>query len=138
VFGSLRCDCGDQLHEALRRIDGAGRGVVIYLQQEGRGIGLLNKVRAYALQDEGADTVEANERLGLPVDSRSYELAAAILRDMGVTSVNLLTNNPDKVSQLESLGVTVAARTSLEVPANDTDRRYLETKRERMGHLLQL
>lgn len=138
VFGSLRCDCGEQLHEALRRVDEAGRGVVIYLQQEGRGIGLINKVRAYALQDQGADTVDANVQLGLPADSRSYELAAAILKDLGVDSVDLLTNNPDKVTQLQELGVKVERRTPLEIPANDVDRRYLETKRERMGHLLTL
>jgi 3,4-dihydroxy 2-butanone 4-phosphate synthase/GTP cyclohydrolase II len=138
VFGSKRCDCGEQLHESMRRIDDAGCGVLIYLKQEGRGIGLLNKVRAYALQDDGADTVDANEQLGLPIDARSYDLAAAILRDLGVASINLLTNNPDKVGQLKKLGVHVAHREHLEIAANDVDRRYLETKRERMGHLLNL
>lgn len=138
VFGSLRCDCGDQLHESLRRINSVGRGVIIYLQQEGRGIGLINKVSAYALQDQGADTVEANEQLGLPADARSYELAAAILRNLGITSIDLLTNNPDKVNQLGNLGVTVARRIQLEIAANDVDRRYLQTKKERMGHLLKL
>jgi 3,4-dihydroxy 2-butanone 4-phosphate synthase/GTP cyclohydrolase II len=138
VFGSRRCDCGEQLHEALRRIDERGRGVLIYLHQEGRGIGLINKVRAYSLQDQGADTVEANEQLGLPVDSRSYELAAAMLRDLGVRSIDVLTNNPDKVEQLEKLGVAVERRVPIEIAANEVDRRYLETKRERMGHLLNL
>lgn len=138
VFGSLRCDCGEQLHAAMRAIESNGSGIVIYLRQEGRGIGLLNKVRAYALQDEGADTVEANERLGLPVDARQYGMAAAILRALGVSSVDLLTNNPDKMDQLSELGITVAHRTPLEVPATLADRAYLETKRDRMGHLLSL
>ncbi|MCI1935472.1 MAG: GTP cyclohydrolase II [Bifidobacteriaceae bacterium] len=138
AFGSLRCDCGDQLRAAMRRIEAAGRGVIIYLEQEGRGIGLLNKIRAYAEQDEGADTVDANTRLGLPVDARHYGFAAAILRALGIGSVNLLTNNPDKMEQLESMGISVAQRTSVEMPANPVDHDYLVTKRDRMGHLLSL
>jgi len=136
VFRSRRCDCGPQLDLALRRIEEAGSGLVVYLRQEGRGIGLVNKIRAYALQDGGADTVEANHALGFPGDLRRYDVAAAILRDLGVRSVVLLTNNPDKVRGLQDASFLVEARLPHVGPANDDNRRYMETKRRRMGHLL--
>ncbi len=136
VFRSRRCDCGPQLDLALQRIEEAGSGVVVYLRQEGRGIGLVNKIRAYALQDEGADTVEANHALGFADDLRRYDVAAEILRDLGVRSVVLLTNNPDKIQGLQEAGLTVEARLPHVVAAHDDNRRYLETKRARMGHLL--
>jgi 3,4-dihydroxy 2-butanone 4-phosphate synthase/GTP cyclohydrolase II len=135
VFRSRRCDCGPQLDLALRRIEEAGSGLVIYLRQEGRGIGLVNKIRAYALQDGGADTVEANHALGFPGDLRRYDVAAAILRDLGVRSVVLLTNNLDKVRGLQEAGFTVEARLPHLAPVNDDNRRYMETKRDKMGHL---
>ncbi len=137
VFGSQRCDCGRQLELALQRVQASGRGVLLYLRQEGRGIGLLNKTRAYRLQELGRDTVEANLELGLDVDPRDYCLAAAILRDLGVLRVRLLTNNPAKVRALESCGLQVE-RASLEVPATPGNAAYLRTKRDRMGHLLDL
>jgi 3,4-dihydroxy 2-butanone 4-phosphate synthase/GTP cyclohydrolase II len=137
VFRSRRCDCGPQLELALRRIEEAGSGLVIYLRQEGRGIGLVNKIRAYALQDCGADTVEANHALGFPGDLRRYDVAAEILRDLGVRSVALLTNNPDKVSGLEEAGFAVAGRLPHLGPVNEDNRRYLEAKRAKMGHLLE-
>ena len=136
VFRSRRCDCGPQLDLALRRIEEAGSGLVVYLRQEGRGIGLVNKIRAYALQDGGADTVEANHALGFPGDLRRYDVAAAILRDLGVRSVVLLTNNPDKVRGLQDASFLVEARLPHVVPANDDNRRYMEPTRRRMGHLL--
>ncbi|MBS2031147.1 MAG: GTP cyclohydrolase II [Deltaproteobacteria bacterium] len=136
VFGSLKCDCREQLQSALASIERAGRGMVIYLRQEGRGIGLINKVRAYALQEKGADTIEANERLGLPVEGRSYDAAAAMLEHLGVKSVKLLTNNPDKLEKLTALGVKVVGRLPVVVPANPYSARYLAVKRERMAHLL--
>jgi 3,4-dihydroxy 2-butanone 4-phosphate synthase/GTP cyclohydrolase II len=135
VFGSHRCDCGPQLDEALSRIVEEGRGVVIYLRgHEGRGIGLVEKLRAYALQDAGRDTVEANLDLGLPADARHYGAATQILRDLGVHSVRLLTNNPDKTISLEEYGVPVAARVPLTPRPNDHNLAYLQTKRDRMGH----
>lgn len=136
VFHSLRCDCGPQLDEALARIVAAGRGLVIYLRQEGRGIGLLDKIRAYALQDAGRDTVEANLELGLPIDGRDYGLAAQILHTLGVHQVRLLTNNPDKIQTISDFGVRVVAREPLLVPASDDNRAYLRTKKEKLGHLL--
>jgi GTP cyclohydrolase II len=136
VLGSLKCDCREQLHSALSSIERAGRGMVIYLRQEGRGIGLINKVRAYALQEAGADTIEANELLGLPVEGRSYDAAAALLKHLGVESVKLLTNNPDKLDKLGALGVKVTGRLPVIVPANPHSARYLAVKRERMAHLL--
>ena len=137
VFGSRRCDCGPQLDEALERVAAEGRGVVIYLRgHEGRGIGLVAKLQAYALQDGGRDTVDANLDLGLPADARHYGTATQILRDLGVGSVRLLTNNPDKVSNLEEFGIGVAARVPLTPHANDHNIAYLLTKRDRMGHLL--
>lgn len=136
IFGSLKCDCREQLQSALASVERAGRGMVIYLRQEGRGIGLINKVRAYALQEQGADTIEANQLLGLPVEGRSYDAAAALLEHLGVESVKLLTNNPDKLDKLSALGIDVTGRLPVIVPANPYSARYLEVKRERMAHLL--
>jgi GTP cyclohydrolase II len=136
VFGSLKCDCGPQLKEALRIIGAAGGGVLLYLRQEGRGIGLINKVRAYSLQDRGLDTVDANRRLGFADDERDYGHAAAILRALGIDQVRLLTNNPDKVAGLEAAGIKVAERVAHQMPANPHNADYLATKRKRSGHLL--
>jgi GTP cyclohydrolase II len=136
VLHSLRCDCRDQLSAALERIVGEKAGAVVYLRQEGRGIGLGNKIRAYALQQRGLDTVEANLRLGFPADSRHYDVAAKILLDQGVRSVALMTNNPSKVEGLERAGLHVVRRVPLEVAANPYNETYLETKRTRMGHIL--
>ncbi|HEV2107366.1 MAG TPA: GTP cyclohydrolase II [Thermomicrobiales bacterium] len=138
VFGSCRCDCGEQLASAMLRIQEQGRGVLLYLRQEGRGIGLINKLRAYALQDQGLDTVEANRALGLPEDVRDYGYAAAILRDLGVHQVRLLTNNPAKIAGLEEHGIEVVERLPLPVRPNPDNLQYLRTKEERMGHLLSL
>jgi GTP cyclohydrolase II len=135
VLHSLRCDCGAQLDAALERISREGRGVVIYLVQEGRGIGLGNKVKAYALQDQGKDTVEANLELGFAADSRHYDLAAGMLRDLGVTSVRLMTNNPAKRTGLEEAGIKVAALVPHHVGVTRDNASYLETKREKMGHI---
>jgi GTP cyclohydrolase II len=136
VFHSLRCDCRAQLELALSRITDEGRGLLIYEHQEGRGIGLLNKLRAYELQDHGADTVEANERLGFKVDLRSYDLPGAILRYFGLTKVRLLSNNPDKVQAVERAGVKVAARIPCLVDPVDSSQAYLRTKKNKMGHLI--
>lgn len=137
VFGSLRCDCGDQLDAALATVAAEGAGVVVYLRgHEGRGIGLLHKIRAYALQDRGHDTVDANLALGLPVDSRTYGVAAQILVDLGVRRIRLLTNNPEKLAGLAGYGLTEVARVPLPVSPNPENVRYLETKRARLGHLL--
>ena len=138
VFGSRRCDCGEQLELALERIGTEGRGALIYLRQEGRGIGLLNKLRAYHLQDNGLDTVEANLELGLPIDQRDYGRAARILRDLGVSRVRLMTNNPDKVAGLTNLGIDVVERLPLVVPATAQNAHYLEVKQRKMGHLLDI
>ncbi|WOL08738.1 putative bifunctional riboflavin biosynthesis protein RIBA 1, chloroplastic [Canna indica] len=136
IFGSARCDCGDQLSMAMQMIEKAGRGVVVYLRgHEGRGIGLGHKLRAYNLQDDGRDTVEANEELGLPVDSREYGIGAQILRDLGVRSMQLITNNPAKYGGLKGYGLSVAGRVSLITPITKDNRRYLETKRVKMGHV---
>ena len=134
TLGSRKCDCRDQLDQALKAISAAGRGVVVYLRQEGRGIGLGNKIRAYALQSEGADTVEANEALGFAADLRSYELAAAILTDLGVRSVALMTNNPDKVAGLEQAGLTVTHRVPHWGEKHEHNQDYMEVKRTKLGH----
>jgi GTP cyclohydrolase II len=135
VFGSLKCDCGPQLKEALRIIGDAGGGILLYLRQEGRGIGLANKLRAYALQDRGLDTVEANRRLGFADDERDYDHAAAMLKALGVESVRLLTNNPAKVAGLEEAGIKVVERAPHHMPANPHNADYLATKRKKSGHL---
>lgn len=136
ALGSMRCDCRDQLQAALSRIGGAGCGVLLYLRQEGRGIGLLNKVRAYSLQDDGLDTVDANLALGLPEDGRDYESAARMLDALGVKSVRLLTNNPDKVSQLEAHGVEVVERVPHVMEVHHHNAEYLKTKARRQGHYI--
>lgn len=136
VFSSLKCDCRAQLLEAQRHVQNAERGCVVYLRQEGRGIGLANKIRAYALQQQGANTIEANEQLHLPVDARTYGLAALILKDLGVRSINLLTNNPDKLESLAASGVRVLGRLPLVVAPNPHSERYLDVKRDSMRHLL--
>jgi 3,4-dihydroxy 2-butanone 4-phosphate synthase/GTP cyclohydrolase II len=138
VFGSQRCDCGQQLHAAMRAVARRGAGVILYLRQEGRGIGLANKLRAYALQDEGFDTVEANVRLGFPPDLRDYGIGAQILTDLGVRSLDLLTNNPRKIVGLEAHGLQIHSRVPLRVPVNRFNRKYLATKRDKLGHLLDL
>jgi len=138
VFGSERCDCGEQLDAALTQIEQAGSGVLVYMFDEGRGIGLLNKIRAYALQDQGRDTVEANHALGFAADMRDYKTAAHILFDLGARRVRLMTNNPDKVQQLEEYGLTVAERVPIEIPPRTANRDYLRTKRTKFGHLLSL
>ena len=136
VFHSARCDCGDQLESALGRIDGEKRGVLLYLNQEGRGIGISNKILAYALQDQGFDTVEANERLGFKPDQRDYGIGAQILRDLGVRSMRLLTNNPRKFVGLEGYGLSVSRTVPIEIPATDSTRRYLKAKKDKLGHRL--
>ena len=137
VFGSRRCDCQAQLHRALREIEEKGEGVVIYLRQEGRGIGILNKLKAYGLQDEGYDTVEANHKLGFEDDLRDYAVAAQIIKDLGIKSVSLKTNNPSKIRGLESYNVKVSGREAIEIGHNGIDRNYLKVKKEKMGHLLE-
>ncbi len=136
VFHSLRCDCGEQLESALSMIEREGQGVLLYLSQEGRGIGLLNKLRAYRLQEDGLDTVEANERLGLPADLRDYGIGAQILVDLGLGSIRILTNNPKKIRGLEGYGLSVSAQIPIEHAPNEHNAAYLRTKAERMGHTL--
>ncbi|MBN1241085.1 MAG: GTP cyclohydrolase II [Spirochaetales bacterium] len=138
ALGSRRCDCGPQLHAALRAIEKAGRGVVVYHQEEGRGIGLVNKLRAYALQDSGYDTLDANIALGFKADEREYRIPAEMLRKLGVRSVRLMTNNPEKVEHMEAAGLRVSERVAHELPVHHHDAAYLRTKKERFGHLLAL
>jgi 3,4-dihydroxy 2-butanone 4-phosphate synthase/GTP cyclohydrolase II len=138
VFGSIKCDCGQQLRTALKLIAGEGCGAIVYQQQEGRGIGIINKIRAYALQDEGADTIEANERLGLAVDLRRYEQCAEILGDLGLNHVRLISNNPEKMRALEENGIKVVERVPLAITPMDAAKNYLRTKKEKMGHLLEV
>jgi GTP cyclohydrolase II len=135
VFGSLRCDCRQQLEMALGMIASAGAGVLIYEQQEGRGIGLMAKLKAYELQDQGLDTVEANERLGFKADHREFDLPAAVLQALGIEAVRLLSNNPDKVAALERAGIRVAERVPCEAPHHERSEQYLKTKKEKLGHL---
>jgi 3,4-dihydroxy 2-butanone 4-phosphate synthase/GTP cyclohydrolase II len=136
VFGSQRCDCNEQLHTSMSVIEKEGNGIVLYMRQEGRGIGLLNKLKAYKLQDEGKDTVEANEALGFHADVRDYSLAAQILLDLGVKKVRLLTNNPKKIVGLKGFGIEVVERVSIEVKASSTNEKYLKTKRDKLGHMI--
>lgn len=137
VFGSTKCDCGAQLHQTMQMIEMEGCGAIVYQQQEGRGIGILNKIRAYALQDEGADTVEANELLGLAVDSREYRQCAEILYDLGLCQVRVISNNPLKLKALEDAGLKIVERVSIQVEPTERANHYLRTKKEKMGHLLE-
>jgi 3,4-dihydroxy 2-butanone 4-phosphate synthase / GTP cyclohydrolase II len=138
IFGSLRCDCGPQLHRAMEMIEKEGKGVIVYMNQEGRGIGLMNKLKAYKLQEEGKDTVEANHALGLPMDSRDYGVGAQILRDLGITKLRLLSNNPKKRAGLLGYGLEIIENISIEIQPNTHNKKYLETKRDKMGHSLKL
>jgi GTP cyclohydrolase II len=137
VFGSLKCDCKQQLDAALTYIQMAGNGLVLYLRQEGRGIGLANKIRAYALQEQGHDTIDANTLLGFPDDARTYETAVLMLRQLEVASIHLMTNNPGKIKALEELGIQITGRIPLLTPSNEHSAFYLKTKRSRMGHILE-
>ena len=136
VFGSRRCDCGEQLACALQKIEEEKRGVVLYMRQEGRGIGLVNKILAYAFQEEGKDTVEANEVLGLKADLRDYGIGAQILKDLGLVQIRLMTNNPKKIVGLDGYGLKIIERVPLEINANEINEKYLRTKRDKLGHLI--
>jgi 3,4-dihydroxy 2-butanone 4-phosphate synthase/GTP cyclohydrolase II len=137
VFGSTKCDCGRQLHAAMQLIEREGRGAIVYQLQEGRGIGIINKIRAYALQDEGADTVEANERLGFAVDLREYRQCAEVLFDLGLCKVRMMSNNPLKLRAMEEAGLRIVERVALEVESAEPATRYLRTKKQKLGHLLE-
>jgi 3,4-dihydroxy 2-butanone 4-phosphate synthase/GTP cyclohydrolase II len=136
VFGSTKCDCGLQLKLAMQLIEAEGRGAIVYQQQEGRGIGIINKIRAYALQDEGADTVEANEKLGFVIDARNYQQCAEILSDLGLCQIRVMSNNPDKIKALEDAGLKITERVPLEVETPETAAHYLRVKKEKLGHML--
>ncbi|MBE9518300.1 MAG: GTP cyclohydrolase II, partial [Bacteroidetes bacterium] len=138
IFGSFRCDCGDQLHEAMKMVQKEGQGVIIYLNQEGRGIGLYNKMKAYKLQEEGRDTVEANVELGFQDDERDYGVGAGMLHTLGIRNIRLITNNPVKKAGLEGYGMTIVETIQLEIPSNKHNQFYLETKRDKMGHFLNI
>ena len=138
IFGSKRCECGEQLHEAMRRIEREGKGILVYLNQEGRGIGLMNKIKAYKLQEQGEDTVEANIHLGFDADQRDYGVGAHILRAMGAKKLRLMTNNPVKRIGLESFGIVIAENIAIEVQPNPYNLRYMRTKKEKMHHTLHL
>jgi GTP cyclohydrolase II len=136
VFGSIKCDCGPQLHKTMEMINAAGRGAIVYQQQEGRGIGIINKIRAYSLQDEGADTVEANEKLGFAVDARNYQQCAEILFDLGLCEVRVISNNPDKLRALKNAGLRIVERIPIEIKTEQPAAHYLRVKKEKLGHLL--
>lgn len=138
LFGSRRCDCGDQLHRAMSMVEKEGKGVIVYMRQEGRGIGLVNKIKAYALQEEGKDTVEANIELGFKPDLRDYGIGAQILADLGVRKMRLLTNNPKKIVGLEGYGIEIIKRVSIEIDPNENNLHYMKTKKKKMGHLLKI
>jgi 3,4-dihydroxy 2-butanone 4-phosphate synthase/GTP cyclohydrolase II len=138
IFGSCKCDCGDQLHRAMQMVEEEGKGLIVYMSQEGRGIGLINKLKAYHLQEQGLDTVDANIRLGFKPDERDYGIGAQILRDLGVTQMRLITNNPVKRSGLEGYGLTITETVPLIIKPNDYNRKYLKTKQDRMGHHLDI
>jgi 3,4-dihydroxy 2-butanone 4-phosphate synthase/GTP cyclohydrolase II len=138
IFGSKRCDCGDQLHHAMRMVEKEGKGVILYMNQEGRGIGLFNKIKAYKLQEEGRDTVEANIELGFQDDERDYGVGAQILRDLGITNMRLITNNPVKRIGLEAYGLSISEIVHIEIEPNQHNMLYLKTKRDKMGHFLEL
>ena len=137
VFGSTKCDCGQQLKAAMKLISDAGNGAIVYQQQEGRGIGIINKIRAYALQDNGADTIEANQRLGLPVDLRRYEQCAEIIRHLGLRRIRLISNNPEKIDAMRRSGLEIVESVPLRIKLHQSLLRYLRTKRDQMGHLIQ-
>jgi len=138
LFGSKRCDCGDQLHHAMSMVAKEGKGVIVYMRQEGRGIGLVNKIKAYALQEEGKDTVEANIALGFKPDLRDYGIGAQILADLGVHKMRLMTNNPKKIVGLEGYGIKVVQRVPIEIDPNENNIHYMKTKKKKMGHLLKV
>jgi 3,4-dihydroxy 2-butanone 4-phosphate synthase/GTP cyclohydrolase II len=138
LFGSKRCDCGDQLHRAMSMVEKEGKGVIVYMRQEGRGIGLVNKIKAYALQEKGKDTVEANIALGFKEDLRDYGIGAQILADLGVRKMRLLTNNPKKIVGLEGYGIEVIKRVPIEIDPNENNLNYMKTKKKKMGHLLKI